>query len=121
MTKTNEHHAEVNDETRDRFASDIETLKSSFAQLRDDLTKLIDSTLGTGKNGAGMLKDRASTAVVDLEDRMDDLKDRMGELKDCGVESVERIGQKIGERPVLSAAIALGIGFVLAKLFATRR
>ena len=38
-----------------------------------------------------------------------------------GVESFEKIGQKIGERPLLSAAIALGIGFVLAKLLTTRR
>ena len=114
MTKTNEHPVEITDEAKDRFAFDIEALKSSFAQLRDDLTKLIDSTLGAGKNGAGMLKDRASSAVVDFEDRMVD-------LKDCGVDSVEKIGQKIGERPLLSAAIALGIGFVLAKLFATRR
>jgi len=38
MTKTNEHHAEVKDEPKDRFSSDLETLKSSFAQLRDDVT-----------------------------------------------------------------------------------
>jgi len=114
MTKTNEHHATANDESRDRFSSDLETLKSSFVQLRDDVTKLIDSTMGTGKSGAGMLKDRASTAVGDLTDRM-------GDLKDYGVESVEKLGQKIGERPLLSAAIALGIGFVLAKLLTTKR
>ena len=114
MTKTNGHPAEVSDEAKDRFAFDIETLKSSFAQLRDDLTKLLDNTVGTGKSGAGMLKDRASTAVVDLEDRMYDLKDR-------GVESVEKFGQKISERPLLSAAIALGIGFVVAKLLAMKR
>ncbi|MGD1276400.1 MAG: hypothetical protein ABR964_04155 [Tepidisphaeraceae bacterium] len=114
MTKTNEHHAEVKDEPKDRFSSDLETLKSSFAQLRDDVTKLLHNTFGTGKSGAEMLKDRASTAVVDL-------KDRVGEIKDCGVESVEKLGQKIGERPLLSAAIALGIGFILAKLLTTKR
>jgi hypothetical protein len=45
----------------------------------------------------------------------------VGEIKDCGVESVEKLGQKIGERPLLSAAIALGIGFILAKLLTTKR
>lgn len=114
MSKTNEQHADTTDEPKDRFASDLETLKESFTQLRGDVTKLLDNTLGTGKSGAGMLKDRASAAAVDL-------KDRMGDLKDYGVDSVERIGQKIGERPLLSAAIALGIGFVLAKLLTTRR
>ena len=79
MTKINEHHAEVKDEAKDRFSSDIETLKSSFAQLRGDVTQLLNNTLGTGKSGAGMLKDRASTAVGDIEDRISD-------LKECGLE-----------------------------------
>jgi ElaB/YqjD/DUF883 family membrane-anchored ribosome-binding protein len=114
MTETNEHHAEVKDEPRDRSPSDLDTLKSSFAQLRDDVIKLLHDTLGTGESGAVILKDRASSAVADV-------KDRMGDLKDRGVESVEHFGQMIGERPLLSAAIALGIGFVLAKLLTTKR
>ena len=114
MTETNKHHAEAKDEPKDRFSSDFKDLKSDFTQFREDITKLLADALGAGKNGAGMLKDRASTAVVDL-------KDRVGDLKDYGVESVEKIGQKIGERPLLSAAIALGIGFVLAKLLTTKR
>ena len=114
MIKTNERDAEAKVESQDRFSSDFETLKSSFAQLRDDVTNLLKNSVGTGKSGAGVLQNRASTAVVDL-------KDRLGDLKECGVESVEKIGQKIGERPLLSAAIALGIGFVLAKLLTTKR
>ena len=111
MTKTDEHHV---DEAKDRFSSDFETLKSSFAQLRDDVTQLLGNTLGTGKSGAGMIKDRAATAAVDL-------KDRLGDLKDYGVDSVEKYGQEIGKRPLLSVAIALGIGFVLAKLLTEKR
>lgn len=34
--------------------------------------------------------------------------------------SVEKFGQKIGESPLLSAAIALGIGFILARLLSTQ-
>lgn len=125
MTKTNEQHAEMTDESKSRFPSDVEALKSSFAQLRDDVTKLLHDALGTGRSGAGMLRDRASSALADAKDRASstfaDAKDRVGDLKDYGCDSVEKFGEKIGERPLLSAAIALGIGFVLAKLLTTKR
>ena len=117
MTKTNEQPTDAKHEAldpRDNLASDLETLKTSFAQLRDDLSRLLDNTLDTGKNGAGRLKARAAAGVVDIEDRLADLKDRGGE-------SLDKFGRKIGERPLLSAAIALGIGFVLARLFSPRR
>jgi ElaB/YqjD/DUF883 family membrane-anchored ribosome-binding protein len=114
MTKTNVENAAEKNGYGDRFSSDLDTLKGCFAQLRDDVSKLLDNTLHTGKNGAAMLKDRASSAVGDLKHRMED-------MKDDGIDSVEKFGQKIGERPLLSAAIALGIGFVLAKLLTTKR
>jgi ElaB/YqjD/DUF883 family membrane-anchored ribosome-binding protein len=114
MTKTKAHHAKPKDDPRDRFSSDLETLKSSFTQLREDVTQLIGNTVGTGKSGAGLVKQRASTAVTDF-------KDRMGDLKDCGVESVEKFGQTIGKRPFLSTAIAVAIGFVLARLIRSKR
>ena len=107
MTKTNEHPADSKTESTDRFSSDLETLKSSFSQMREDMTRILENTLGTGKSGAGMLKERASNAATDLQD--------------YSSESIEKFGQRIGERPLLSAAIALGIGFVLAKLFTSRR
>jgi hypothetical protein len=103
MTTANEQHLELQDEFKDRFSSDLQTLKASFGKLREDVSKILDNTLGTGKSGAGLLKDRVE------------------HLRHGGVESVEKIGHKIGERPLLSAAIALGIGFVLAKLITTKR
>src|ERR1041384_3458306 len=114
MTKANEQHAKPKDDPQDRFSSDLETLKSNFTQLREDVTELLGNTVGTGKSGAGLLKQRASTAV-------DDFNDRIGGPKDRGVESVERIGQTIGNRPFLSAAIAVGIGFILARLIRSKR
>jgi len=107
MTKTKEHRVAVKDDSKDRFSSELKTLKGSVAQLRDDVTTVLDNTWGAGKSGAGMIKDRASTAVVDFKDR--------------SLDSVERLGQKIGERPLLSAAIAVGIGYILGKLFSTKR
>ena len=113
MTKTNEHDAEVKGDPKDHFSADLEALKSSLAQLREDVARLLDNTLGAGKSGAAMLKDRASAAVADV-------KDRARDSRECGLESVEQISQRIGERPLLSAAIALAIGFVLARVFTTK-
>jgi len=107
MTKTNEHPTDSKTESTDRFSSDLETLKNSFTQMREDMTKILENTLGTGKSGAGMLRERASNAASDLQD--------------YSSESVEKFGRKIGESPLLSAAIAVGIGFVLAKLFTSRK
>jgi ElaB/YqjD/DUF883 family membrane-anchored ribosome-binding protein len=114
MTKTNEHDTETSDESTSRFASDFESLKSSFSQLREDVSKLLTSSLGTGKSGAELLKSRASAAVGGIEDRIGDGKDHL-------LETVDRFEKKIGERPLLSAAIAVGIGFVLARLLRSKR
>jgi ElaB/YqjD/DUF883 family membrane-anchored ribosome-binding protein len=114
MAKTNEQHVQTKDEPTDRFAADLQSLKGSFAELRDDVAKLVDATAGTGRSGAAILKDRASRAMGGLEDRV-------GDLSDYCTDSVETVGQKIRERPVLSVAIALGIGFLLAKLLRSRR
>jgi ElaB/YqjD/DUF883 family membrane-anchored ribosome-binding protein len=114
MTKTNELDTENSETPNSRFASDFESLKGSFAQLRQDVTDLLGNTLGTGKSGAELLKARASAAVGGIEDRISDGKDHL-------LESFDSLGKKIGERPLLSAAIALGAGFVLARLLRSKR
>jgi ElaB/YqjD/DUF883 family membrane-anchored ribosome-binding protein len=113
MAKINDDIGDLKDEARDRLSRDLESLKNSFAQMREDVTKLLGHVLETGKDGAGVVKARASGAV-------DDVKDCLGECKDRGVESVEQLGQKIGENPLASTAIAFGIGFILAKLLSKR-
>lgn len=108
MSATTAHHKAEKDESpkhesTDRFSSDLEDLKTSFGQLRKDVTRLLSNASGTAKSGAGALKDHARN------------------LKHRGVESVERVEHKIGQKPLLNVALALGIGFVFAKLFMRRR
>jgi ElaB/YqjD/DUF883 family membrane-anchored ribosome-binding protein len=114
MIETNRHHAVVKDDSKDRFSSDLEALKSSLAQLHKDVTNLIGNTLGTSVSGAEALKDRAADAVGALKDRVVDGKDRV-------VDWVEELEQKIGQRPLMSAAIAIGVGFFLGKLLKSKR
>ena len=113
MVAIKKHGTDAKDEPGDHFGARFEALKSDFTQLREDITKLLANALGAGKDGAGMLKDQASTAVSDIKDRLTGIKDR-------GVESVERVGHKISEHSLMSAAIAFAVGFVLAKLLTKR-
>jgi ElaB/YqjD/DUF883 family membrane-anchored ribosome-binding protein len=106
MSKTNEHHTEGKDHKTDHFSSDLKTLQSNFTQLREDVTELLNNAVGTARSGAGAIKDRAASAV--------------GNLKDRGSDSFEQVGERIGERPFVSAAIAFGAGFIAAKLLSRR-
>jgi ElaB/YqjD/DUF883 family membrane-anchored ribosome-binding protein len=102
MSKANEHGAAVKDQSTDRFSSDLEELKSSFSQLREDVTTLLSNASGTARSGAGMLKEQARN------------------MKLRGVESVDEVEHIIIKRPLRSVAMAAGIGFLFA-LFMRRR
>jgi len=102
MSKSNEQHAAVKEDSTDRFSSDFEELKSSFSQLREDVTTLLSNASGTAKSGAGMLKEQARN------------------IKHRGIESVEEVEDRISQRPLRSMAMAAGIGFLFA-LFMRRR
>jgi ElaB/YqjD/DUF883 family membrane-anchored ribosome-binding protein len=95
MPETTEQHSDTHEHNRDRFSSDLESLHSSFSQLREDVTQLVNNALGTAKSGADALKGRGS-------------------------QSMEHVGDKISEQPLLSAAIVFGVGFIVAKLLSRR-
>jgi ElaB/YqjD/DUF883 family membrane-anchored ribosome-binding protein len=97
---------EVKEESQERLAGDYEHLKSDFAKLRADVSKLLDHTLRGGRNGAGVVRDHAVAVVSDLKDR--------------GADSIGAIEDKITERPLAAAAIAFGIGFILARILSKR-
>jgi ElaB/YqjD/DUF883 family membrane-anchored ribosome-binding protein len=95
MPTTNEKHTDVEEHVGNRFSADLEMLQNSFAQLREDVTSLLNNAVDTAKSGAGAIKHR-------------------------GNESVERVSETIGEQPILSTAIAFTAGFVVAKLFSRK-
>jgi len=92
---------------------ELESLKSSFGQLRGDVMDLLSHAFGVGREGAGAAKEGASEAMEALKDRMKDLKAR-------GSDGVSAVEKKIEENPIPAALIAFGVGYVLAK-FLTRR
>jgi len=112
MSSSNDNVAEAQ-EPGVGFNSDVESLKTSFNQLRHDLTHLVNSAMGVGKHGASAVKERAAGAV-------DGLKDRLHDLKDKGANSVDAVEQKISDHPLTTAMIAFGIGYVLGKMFSRK-
>jgi ElaB/YqjD/DUF883 family membrane-anchored ribosome-binding protein len=94
----------------DRFAADIDTLKASAAQLRSDVVNLVGDAVDAGKSGAVVAKDCTFDAVGGLKNRLTDFKDK----------SVESTQATLSEHPLATAFIALGVGFILAKIFSRK-
>jgi ElaB/YqjD/DUF883 family membrane-anchored ribosome-binding protein len=45
---------------------------------------------------------------------------RIAELRNADDESIERVKDKMHEKPILSAGIALGVGCIVTKLFSRK-
>lgn len=118
MSAIREDLQTIKDDAKDRLAGDMSELKSSFSKLRNDLMTLISDSLGVGKSvgqtGKQAMTEQASTALEGIKSEFDHLQER-------GNEQIDALGKKIGENPMASALIAVGVGFVLAKLFTHKR
>lgn len=117
MSNAQESFRGVRDDARDRLQSDLNDLKSNFRQLKSDVQTIVGNAIGATKSqargGVNAAKEQANAAVDRARQSYDDLKSR-------GAEQYEHIGNLIGDKPLTSALIAFGVGFVLAK-FLTRR
>ncbi len=88
------------------FTSDIDTLKKSFSQLREDVSDLLSNAAGAGRSGANNM--------------LGNVKHRLSDLRDRGAEQVESIEESIADHPVTSALILFGIGYITAHLLRRR-
>src|SRR2546430_883691 len=108
----------LKDEAKDKLSGDIDDLKTSFSKLRSDVMNLLHDTVGVGKSGVATVKRTGLAAVGDVKDNV---TDHLHDLQDRGAESLEAIGKKIADNPVTAAAIAIGVGFLLAKMFSHKK
>lgn len=105
--------SDIKDEAKEKLGSDLQELKSSFNKLRSDVMNLLNDAMGVGKHGAANLKDSVQSTASDA---YDSTKERLEDWQLRGEEQIEALGKKIGDHPVQSALIALGVGFILGKL-----
>ncbi|WP_394809383.1 YqjD family protein [Nitrosomonas sp.] len=93
--------------TTDEFSKEIEQLKKDLTSLRTDIGLLVTSV----KDLAGKQGDKAVDLAHDAEKRVRDQTKLAGE-------SVEKY---IEERPLTSALVAFGSGFVIGMLLSNKR
>lgn len=113
MSIDTEKLRDVKDEARERLTADLEHLKKSFSQLKGDVAHLLKTSVGAGKASVHSVRDQAGDAVGEAREKLHDLT---GNLKDKGQEKIEHIGDLVSERPLTSALVAFGVGFVIAKI-----
>ena len=113
MDSTLDQAAETLEKSGGRMSDDVESIKSSFSQLRRDVMDLLSNAFGLGKSSAEYAKGNAAHAVEAMKSRLNDFKDR-------GAEQLGSVEKRIEDNPLPAALIAFGVGFVVAKIL-TRR
>ncbi|AEI99977.1 protein of unknown function DUF883 ElaB [Nitrosomonas sp. Is79A3] len=93
--------------TTDEFSKEMEQLKKDLNSLRSDIGSLVTSV----KDLAGKQSDRVVDLAHDAEKQVRDQTKAAGE-------SVEKY---IEERPLTSALVAFGSGFVIGMLLSNKR
>lgn len=86
---------------------DLQALRDELKQLRDDMGKITGSL-------KDLLRHKGSEARAQVEEKAEQA---WAEVRGAAVDA----SQKIHEKPVQSAFIALAIGFVLGCIFSGRR
>lgn len=114
MSSTAKRVSDAMSNTSERVSDEMDSLKSSFSQLKKDVADMVSNAVGAAKTGAESAKDGAVHVAGAMKDRLNDLKDR-------SAEHLHVVEEKIAENPLPAALIAFGVGFLIAKLFSSRR
>lgn len=95
------------------LSHNLDTLQDSFGRLKEDVVTLVQDAAGAGREGAGVIKDRAVSAFEEVGHKIEQLRDR-------GAQAVEDVENRIESNPLMATGIAFGAGFILAKLMERR-
>ena len=98
---------------------DLDYLRGEFQRFRNDMAGVKDKLsanasdaldqIGSYLNG-GALSSRVATIEAELESLA-------GKAKGYGKEGVHKLESNVAERPIVSVAIAFGVGILAAQLF----
>jgi len=92
-----------------QMSDEMESLRESFNKLRTDVADLFTHAMGFGRGGAEYARDYGTDAMEQLKGRFNDLRTR-------GADQMATFEHRIEEKPLQSAMIAFGVGFIVAKL-----
>jgi ElaB/YqjD/DUF883 family membrane-anchored ribosome-binding protein len=91
-------------------SKDVDAIKGDLDALRKDLSSVVESIKGAAKS-------RAESELDALQKRLNQLA---ADVQTSGREGLRAVEGQIGERPLVSVAIAFALGLMLGKLFDRR-
>jgi ElaB/YqjD/DUF883 family membrane-anchored ribosome-binding protein len=90
---------------------DVDAIKSDLDALRKDLASVLETIKGTAKS-------RAESELDALQKRMNQIA---ADIQTSGRDSLRAVEGQIGEKPLVSVAVAFAVGLMLGKLLDHRR
>jgi ElaB/YqjD/DUF883 family membrane-anchored ribosome-binding protein len=92
------------------LGKDVDAIKSDLDALRKDLASIVETVKGTAKS-------RAETEIDALQKRLNQIA---ADVQSSGRDSLHAVEGQIGDKPLVSVAVAFAVGLMLGKLFDRR-
>jgi ElaB/YqjD/DUF883 family membrane-anchored ribosome-binding protein len=89
---------------------DVDAIKADLDALRKDLSNVLETIKGTAKN-------RAESEIDALQKRLNQIA---SDVQTSGRDSLRAVEGQIGDKPLVSVAVAFALGLMLGKLFDRR-
>jgi ElaB/YqjD/DUF883 family membrane-anchored ribosome-binding protein len=89
---------------------DVDAIKSDLDALRKDLGSVLETIKGTAKN-------RAESEIDALQKRLNAIA---SDVQTTGRDGLRAVEGQIGDKPLVSVAVAFAVGLMLGKLFDRR-
>ena len=89
---------------------DVDAIKTDLDALRKDLASVLETIKGTARN-------RAESELDALQKRLNQIAT---DVQASGRDSLRAVESQIGERPLVSIAVAFAVGLMLGKLLDRR-
>jgi ElaB/YqjD/DUF883 family membrane-anchored ribosome-binding protein len=93
------------------LSKDVDAIKTDLDALRKDLSSVLETIKSSAKS-------RAESELDALQKRLNQIA---GDVQATGRDSLRAVEGQIGEKPLVSVAIAFAVGLLLGKLFDHRR
>ena len=106
MSTKNNELSDVVSDAKSRMSNDMESLMDAFSQLRKDVMHVVADAAAVGKSNAVGVVNNASAHLDDLTD--------------LGARQYRAMEKRIENHPVATAAIAVGVGILIASIMTYR-
>ena len=126
-----ENAQELGQEAKEKVATHMEEMKSTAADLRADFNSLkrefgslVNSLIGTGRDGAQVAKQKLGETAAAAKDRVsagvesgtEQLSDAWANAKDYSSDAMKVVEEKISANPLAALAIPAGVGLIVGAM-----